>query len=152
DYELSDLNTLRLFQYTSVSGTFFTTLGDADDNGTLDVLQGDGLPDDGAPGAEFIDTGVAMPLAANLGIAVDGDNLSVLVDGVSIFDGLILGADDGDLDAGDASTGILFPSGNDADGLGSTITIDNLSLSTIPEPASLGLLGMAGLALVRRRR
>ncbi|MEL7237252.1 MAG: PEP-CTERM sorting domain-containing protein [Planctomycetota bacterium] len=53
-------------------------------------------------------------------------------------------------DGGNADAGGIF--GFDDDNV---ITMDNVVLTgpgLIPEPASLGLLGMAGLALVRRRR
>lgn len=38
------------------------------------------------------------------------------------------------------------------DGANQVVHYDNITISLIPEPASLGLLGLAGLGLVRRRR
>ncbi len=147
DYALSDFATTRLFRPTSVGGTFFTVAGDQDGDGDLDVLQSDG-----AGAAFFVDTGVAMPLAANFGIQVDGSALTILLDEAPVYTGLILGANDATIATPELSTGILFSSGNNVAGLGSTIIIDNLSLSTVPEPTSLAVLGLAGMGMLRRRR
>jgi MYXO-CTERM domain-containing protein len=35
---------------------------------------------------------------------------------------------------------------------GNTFHLDNFTVSTVPEPVSMGLLGLAGLASLRRRR
>lgn len=39
-----------------------------------------------------------------------------------------------------------------ADGQNPAVIVDNLALSVVPEPGSLALLGIGGLALIRRRR
>ena len=143
DYELSDLNTDRFYRWTSVVGTFFAVVGDPDGNGTFDVLEGDGMGD-----ASFFDTGVQIPLAANLGISVADEALTVVLNGSAIYSGQILGANDAGIDTPELSTGILFPSANNADGFGSLQLVDNISI--VPEPSSL-LLVLAGLGVLRRR-
>ena len=52
---------------------------------------------------------------------------------------------------GDRSGSIYFPADSDDDLANATIVGTYLVNTVVPEPASLGLLGLAGLALVRRR-
>jgi len=144
DYELSDFNTLRQFRPLSAEGTFFASLQIS--SAGLDVLVGDGMG-----GASFVNVG-SVPLAANLAVEVLDNDLTVLVDDVPVFTGLILGANDPGIDTGELSTGIAFPSGNDSTGAGSTLVVDNLFISVIPEPTTLALAGFAGLGMLRRRR
>ncbi len=60
---------------------------------------------------------------------------------------------DGVLKDADYSIFVQYSFGNDLGaGVTNTLLFDNVSLSVVPEPASLGLLGFAGLGLVRRRK
>ena len=148
DYDLSDLDTDRFYRYTSAGGTFFSVIGDSDGDGDFDVLE----TENGA--GVFRDTGVAIPLSGNIALQVEGGTQTVLLNEMPIFTGSVIGADDPNdaIIAPEFSTGILFSSGNNAGGLGSTQMLDNLAISTIPEPATAGLLAAAGLGLLRRRR
>ena len=147
DYELSDFATTRLFRPTSQELTFFSVAGDVDNDGDLDVLEGNG-----AGGAAFFDTGVSLPLAANLAFQVEDTALTILIDEVPVYTGIILGGNDAGITTPETSTGVDFFSGNNAAGFGSTLAIDNLSVSTVPEPTSLAVLGLAGMGMLRRRR
>lgn len=56
------------------------------------------------------------------------------------------------VDNADVGLALGFYADVRADLAASPVTLDNLRIEAIPEPASLGLLGLGGLAMLRRRR
>ncbi|MEZ7957082.1 MAG: PEP-CTERM sorting domain-containing protein [Rubritalea sp.] len=46
----------------------------------------------------------------------------------------------------------LIQFAQEEDGLAGTTSIDNFSITAVPEPSSTALLGLGGLALIMRRR
>ena len=104
----------------------------------LPLLQGTTVVNDGA-----------FHIAA---IARSGDTFSLSVDGVVEATQTLAGITVG----GTANTYIIGRSrgaGGDFDGLIADVAVQDVAVTpTVPEPASLGLLGLGGLALLRRRR
>lgn len=86
-------------------------------------------------------------------LIVDGSNVEYYLEGNLILSGTYTGPTTGLIGIGLADP---FPSANNSgslgDGSGTNMIIDNLVVAVIPEPASLSLLGLGGLAMLRRRR
>ena len=79
-------------------------------------------------------------------IEVDNGNISYFFDGQLTMKGTYTGALDGQVSLGIADTFTSVDPGT------VFLYYDNLEVEIIPEPATLSLLGLAGLALLRRRR
>ncbi len=115
-------------------------------DGTVDIFDADGLG--GVVLVEEIATYVPGTVY-DLSIVVPGDgSFEFLIDGVSLYTGTDIAAA---VDITGAASGIdAFAAVNDNNFTGDGYILDNFN--PIPEPTSLALLGMGGLAALRRRR
>lgn len=84
----------------------------------------------------FSDSGIAIPTSGNIDSATDGT---------------LYQAGGGSLSTLNASDGSWSIALGDFAG-GDTGTVDRIVITTVPGPASLGLLGLGGLVATRRRR
>jgi len=101
----------------------------------------------GGPNEHSADSGVATGSYANYEIILDFVNStsSVKVNGTTLLTTTFLLSPGG---GGDLSyLNLAYYNGN-----GEAVLFDNLSVTATPEPASLSILGLAGLGLLARRR
>ena len=126
DYSLSDLITEFFFTPIAIEQeVIFTRLGDVDNDGDWDVLETDGMGS-----GVFFDTGEPIPLFGTIVFNIVDLSLEISVNKNVIYTGGIIGSNgDPGITPGESLTNIDWESPNNSVGIGSVLTIDNLSIN-----------------------